>query len=281
MVARFAARRALPVRVERIDLVPGPNLAARARAARYAALARMARRSGAAAVLLGHTATDRAESLLMGALRSGGVAGLGAMAPVFEVDGVPFVRPLLAWTRSETAAAAASFAREMGLPIVEDPTNEDRRHLRAALRAEVLPVLRRFRPAADRALARAAEMAGDAAEAVAVWAGREIERRRTKPDGGLSVAGWRELPRAVRAEILLGFLGARGRAPGAFEPTPAPRRHGSVGPTIRAIDRAVLRGRTGARFSVFGGRTVCLVGAGGALRLEWGPGGGAGPCPNH
>ena len=71
---------------------PGPNLEARARDARYDALERAAAATGATAVLVGHTADDQAETVLLNLLRGSASGGLGAMAR--RRDGV--VRPMLA-----------------------------------------------------------------------------------------------------------------------------------------------------------------------------------------
>ncbi len=109
-------------RVLRVNIADGPNLEARAREARWAALP--------AGALRGHTADDRAETVLINLLRGSGLAGLGAMGPS------PF-RPLLALRRSETAAVCAA----LGLRTVDDPTNEDRRFVRNRVRAELVPLM--------------------------------------------------------------------------------------------------------------------------------------------
>lgn len=100
----------------------GPNLEARARAARYAALP--------AGALTGHTADDRAETLLINLLRGAGLDGLTALAP-------GATHPLLDLRRSETA----ELCRRAGVAVIDDPTNDDPRHLRNRLRHEVLPLL--------------------------------------------------------------------------------------------------------------------------------------------
>ena len=80
----------------------GPNLEARARAARQAALP--------AGALTGHTADDRAETMLINLLRGAGLDGLTAMGPAPT-------RPLLALRRCETRALCEA----AGLAPVDDP----------------------------------------------------------------------------------------------------------------------------------------------------------------
>jgi tRNA(Ile)-lysidine synthase len=109
-------------RLERLEVAAGPNLEARARAARSAALP-----PGA---LTGHTADDRAETMLINLLRGTGLDGLAAMGP-------DPTRPLLALRRSDTAELCA----ELGLRTVEDPTNDDPRFVRNRVRRELLPLM--------------------------------------------------------------------------------------------------------------------------------------------
>ena len=70
----------------------------------------------------------------MRVLAGSGSAGLAGMDGVNE----RLVRPLLPFTRSELA----QYVRARSLPIWEDPSNTDVRHLRAWLRTRVLPMLR-------------------------------------------------------------------------------------------------------------------------------------------
>lgn len=100
---------------------PGPNVEARARAARMAALP-----PGA---LTGHTADDQAETVLLNLLRGAGLDGLAGMAPERH--------PILGLRRAETAALCAA----LGLQPVVDPSNADPAIRRNRVRAEVLPLL--------------------------------------------------------------------------------------------------------------------------------------------
>src|SRR5262249_4941878 len=86
----------------------GPEAAARA--ARYEALEKVAADTGAAAVLLGHTLDDQAETVLLGLARGAGARSLAGMPPARGV----FRRPLLEIRRRDTAAACAARPRRAG-----------------------------------------------------------------------------------------------------------------------------------------------------------------------
>lgn len=121
VVGDAAARLGAGFRAETVDVAPGPNLEARARAARYAVLP--------AGVLTGHTADDQAETVLLNLLRGAGLDGLAGMRP----EG----HPILALRRHETEAVCAA----EGLAPVTDPTNTDPVHRRNRVRAELIPLL--------------------------------------------------------------------------------------------------------------------------------------------
>jgi tRNA(Ile)-lysidine synthase len=123
-----------PVHVLRVTVgsVGGPEAAART--ARYAALAGF-RQDGVAGslVLLGHTADDQAETVLLGLGRGSGARSIAGMRSA--QDG--YLRPLLELRRLQTEAACQA----LGLPIWQDPHNADPRFRRVRLRREVLPLL--------------------------------------------------------------------------------------------------------------------------------------------
>jgi len=129
--ARFGAR----MWVERVDVGLGPNLEARARAARYAALERVRSHVGGAAILVAHTRDDQAETVLLQMLRGAGSTGLAGMAP----ERGTVRRPLLGARRRETHELCA----RLGLAPVHDPMNDELHHRRVWLRREVIPQLER------------------------------------------------------------------------------------------------------------------------------------------
>ena len=107
--------------VMHLDLAPGANLQARARDARHAALGPEA--------LLGHTADDQAETVVLQLLRGGALDALAAM----RADR----RPLLGLRRTETERVCEL----VGYEPVRDPSNADPRFWRSRVRHEVIPLL--------------------------------------------------------------------------------------------------------------------------------------------
>jgi tRNA(Ile)-lysidine synthase len=88
----------------------------------------------------GHTASDQVETVLYRLVSSGSAGGI---KPKRE-DGV--VRPLLTLWREETEA----YCRAAGLPFRADSSNPETK--RGLIRDEILPLLRRLHPGADRNL---------------------------------------------------------------------------------------------------------------------------------
>lgn len=128
-----------PVEVRSVRVAAGPGSGGpegAARDARYAALGDAADESGAVAVLLGHTADDQAESVLLGLARGSGARSLAGMRG--EVGRLR--RPLLALRRTETEEVC----RAAGVDWWTDPTNAGDgpdAPLRSRVRATVLPLL--------------------------------------------------------------------------------------------------------------------------------------------
>ena len=121
MSARFARGSAVGHQVLRAGPMPPGNLPAAARDARYRLMAEWARGARVAALLLGHTMEDQAETLLMRLGRGSGVEGLSGMAPRHDRAGIAWLRPMLGVRRD----ALRDWLRGQGIAWVDDPTNED------------------------------------------------------------------------------------------------------------------------------------------------------------
>jgi tRNA(Ile)-lysidine synthase len=171
----------------------GPEAAART--ARYQALDRVADAEGAAAILLGHTRDDQAESVLLGLVRGSGTRSLAGMAPQRD----RLRRPLLLLDRTTTRAACAV----LGLTPWDDPHNRDRRYARVRAR-ELLPVLEdALGPGTTAALARSAALAREDADALDEMAARAHAELSAGPRGtDLDAADLRTLPDALRRRVL-------------------------------------------------------------------------------
>jgi tRNA(Ile)-lysidine synthase len=193
-----------PVEVARVAVGRGGGPEAAARAARYAALDAAAERHGAAAVLLGHTRDDQAETVLLGLARGSGIRSLAGMAAVSgSLAGAPgaahrYRRPFLAIDRQTTRRGCLV----QSLPVWDDPHNADPSYTRSRVRHEALPVLEKaLGRGVVEALARTARLSRDDADALDAWA-REAQRAATGPDGALEIAALHALPPAVRRRVL-------------------------------------------------------------------------------
>ncbi|MCZ0962130.1 tRNA lysidine(34) synthetase TilS [Paracoccus benzoatiresistens] len=137
------------------------NLMANARDARLRLLSGWAQRNGLSAVLLGHTADDQAETLLMRLARGSGIDGLASMAEWRDAFGTRWLRPMLGAGRQELR----DWLQTRGIAWIDDPSNEnedfDRVRIRKAIASVGLDVA---------ALARAANHIGEARDALSHYA---------------------------------------------------------------------------------------------------------------
>lgn len=220
--ANAAAALGADAQVLTVDVGTRGGLEAAARDARYAALD--AAREGRP-VLLGHTADDQAETVLLGLARGSGarsIAGMRAWAP-------PWGRPLLGVRRAHTRAVC----EELALVPHDDPHNLDPRFTRVRLRTEVLPLLDEvLHGGVVDALGRTAAALSADADALDEWA-RRVAATVTENDA-LDLAGLHAVPDAVRTRVLRTWL----LRVGATEPTHR---------VVSAVDRLACAADAGER----------------------------------
>jgi tRNA(Ile)-lysidine synthase len=165
------------------------NLEQAARNARYQFLIEMAEKSGAFAVLTGHTLNDQAETFLLRLIRGSGIEGLGAMRPVRSAEcgvrnekklqeqnvaednnnsafrtphsALVLARPLLNWATRE---ATEEYCRARCIEFRVDSMNKDENFARVRVRRELLPLLKTFNPKIVEQLAQTAMLLGEDAE---------------------------------------------------------------------------------------------------------------------
>ncbi len=190
----------------------GPEAAARD--ARYAALTAASESLGAAAVLLGHTRDDQAETVLLGLARGSGTRSLSGMAAVSGPGG-RYRRPFLLLDRDTTRKACLA----QGIDVWEDPHNADPSYTRARVRHEALPVLEKsLGRGVVASLARTAQLFRDDADALDQWAAAAgcDARLPGDPDGALDPAKLYALPVAVRRRVLRAAAVAAGSPSGSL-----------------------------------------------------------------
>jgi tRNA(Ile)-lysidine synthase len=200
LAATLVARGFDPVEVIRVEVAePGPGRPtggpeAAARSVRYAALDAAADRYGAAAILLGHTRDDQAETVLLGLARGSGARSLAGMAPASG----RYRRPLLGIERATTRRAALA----EGYEPWDDPHNVDPAYTRVRVRQDALPGLERaIGPGVAAALARTADQLRADADALDGWAATAAKQAEDAR-GSLAVGVLGELPTAVRRRVL-------------------------------------------------------------------------------
>jgi tRNA(Ile)-lysidine synthase len=181
----------------------GGNLPALARAGRYGAMSDWARAEGVGAILLGHTADDLAEGVLLRLARRAGADGLAAMRDVFsDASGVFWARPLLAHGR----AALREILLAQGIGWADDPTNADpayaRVRARHALRALALAGI------SPEDLAASARNLRSATDALGWHAAEAAGRVFSSQAGDLvaDAAAFADLPAETRRRLLAGAL---------------------------------------------------------------------------
>ena len=144
LAERLAAKHELSFSRSAVTVEPGGNLQARARAVRHARLREVAAELGAASIATGHTADDRAETLVMRLVRGTGPRGLG----VLPVRAGALIRPMI---RARRADVLLHLERH-DVPFATDPSNANPRFLRTRVRSEILPALERLSPQVVEAL---------------------------------------------------------------------------------------------------------------------------------
>lgn len=179
-VEKFAADLGVPFVLRRVEVAPGGDLEARAREARYAVLP--------ADVCVGHTADDRAETVLLNLFRGAGLPGVAArMARVR--------RPILALRRYETVTVCAA----AGIEPRDDEMNHDPAFRRVGVRTRLLPAIAaEFQRDPVPLLNRHADLVADALVVI------EAAAAELDPTDALAL---RRAPVAVAAEALRAWIG--------------------------------------------------------------------------
>jgi tRNA(Ile)-lysidine synthase len=205
--AALCARLGVALERRRPRRPDGGNLQAWARDERYGAAVQLALARGAD-VAAGHTATDQVETVLY---RLASSPSRRALLGMRDREGL-LVRPLLAFTRAQTAAYCAA----RGLSWREDASNESDVFARGRVRARLVPALETVHPGAPGNVLALVELLRDEAAVLDGLVDQTLHGRRT-----IAVAQLRELPPGLARLVVqrLADDAAGGLAPGAARRT--------------------------------------------------------------
>lgn len=221
----------VPCTVLRVQVMPaGEGLEAAARSARYAAFRGLLAPGDVLA--LAHHRDDQAETFLLRALRGAGVDGLAGMRAERDLDGLQVWRPLLAHARD----ALADYANAHALRWIEDPSNADPGPDRNWLRQVLMPQLRERWPHAASALARSAQLCGDASTLLGMQDAQALDACRAQAPATLAVEALLRLEAPRRARVLRRWIEAL-RLP------PLPSQG------VASVEHALLRARADSQAS--------------------------------
>jgi tRNA(Ile)-lysidine synthase len=203
LTERLASSAGIPCRCRRIDVpamarASGKSFEEAGREVRYEFFEEVRRELNADVIAVGHTASDRAETLVMNLLRGAGLDGLGSIPPKRG----RIVRPLILATRQETQ----EHCRRRDLEYRIDRTNLEPESLRNKVRLELLPLLEReYAGGAAAHIARAAELAHEEVQVLRDVAADALEGATVESAPGrlmLELARLDAMPEALAGRVI-------------------------------------------------------------------------------
>jgi len=154
-------------------------------------------------ILTGHTATDRAETVIMNLARGTDLTGLTTLKEQRNIENnIDLARPLLIFNRNETL----EICKDFNLPIWIDPSNENINLTRNKIRKEILPILNSIYKGADSRIASVANRLESYNEDQKLFAKIAIEFCQGENINSLSRMKLFSLTNSIRQIILANWL---------------------------------------------------------------------------
>ena len=154
-------------------------------------------------ILTGHTATDRAETIIMNLARGTDLIGLSTLKELRSLENnLELARPLLIFTRNDTL----EICKEFNLPIWVDPSNENMNLKRNRIRKEILPILNSLYKGADSRIASVANRLESYSDDQQLFAKIAIEFCKEENINSLSRKKISDLKNSIRKTILANWL---------------------------------------------------------------------------
>lgn len=227
---------------------------AAARHWRYARAIALCRRLDCSHLVTGHTATDRAETLLFHLCRGSGSRGLGSLRPQRQlVPGLQLTRPLLHFSRQDTFQCCQA----LKLPIWPDASNEDQRLARNRIRRRVLPELEQVNGAAVAHMAACAQQLAEESDLLDRLAREALSAMGADRSTSLSSEALAALPHALAGRCLAHWI----------------RDHTGRDPDRQQLNQLLLglsHHRTTVKAMAPLGRGWCVYWQGGCIHLQRG-----------
>lgn len=202
----------------------GMGLEEAGRVFRYESLESVREERGLACVALAHTANDLAEDILMRMIRGTGWPALGGM-PAYD-EKRKIIRPLLFLSR----ARIECFLDTIGLPFLEDPSNQDVSFFRNRVRHVLMPLFLRENP---KFIEHMVELGQEAEQDRVFW-----ESFLPTPGPFLSRSRLRDMPESGRMRLYKRHVENLGCRPTAS--------------ALKSLDKAYLSGKGGLRIKFAG-----------------------------
>ena len=160
-------------------------------------------------VVTGHTASDKAETLLLQLARGTDLAGLVSLRAERRLHAdtnhlIKLVRPLLLFSRSDTGAVCEA----LQLPVWIDPSNHNLKFARNRVRQQVIPVLNELYPGCEQRITSLSNRLSKLHDTQSVLA--ELALENLKDGEGLRKQNLAALPKDVRRTLLTLWLHSRG-----------------------------------------------------------------------
>jgi tRNA(Ile)-lysidine synthase len=202
-VRRVSERLRVPFHLRGAEDRPGKgeSVEAWARVRRLNAGNDVRREIGAGAMAEGHTLDDQAETVLLNLVRGSGIEGLSGIDPG-SARRSAWIQPLIDVSRPDVEA----FCGALHLRPRRDPMNRDRRHLRVAIRLDLLPTIERTTGRGARStLARTADnlrAARDELYLATIDAAQDVAERSDEGDVRFDAAKLRAMDPAMAARVI-------------------------------------------------------------------------------
>lgn len=132
-------------------------------------------------LLLAHHADDQAETVLIRLIQGAGVNGLSGMQAWREHR--QGARQHILWRPWLTVrrTAITTYAEQLKLPYINDPTNDDGDNVRSGLRRDIMPLLANYNANVVHNIARSAQLLADAHATVSTQAAQDSQYTAISP----------------------------------------------------------------------------------------------------